>query len=600
MAYIFDTSKGETPEVVAQRRKLSDALAARIFGRTPQNIGEGLSALGQAWIAGTMRDEADATQKAGQAAGNDAFNRAFGGSLQAGGAPNAGVSPMGALPSMENRVYSENEFNPIDAQVATQDELADGVPAPKQYASLIGKAAVDNDLPPELLAAQIKQESGFNPMAVSHVGAAGISQFMPGTAKEMGVSDPFNPQQAIPAGARYLRQNIDRFGGSVPLGLAAYNAGPGRVQQSGGDISRLPTETQNYVQNITGAAPDAGAIPAGARPTQAVSSQSSGPGLNELIQLSTNPWLSEGHRAVVNTMLQQKLKEQQQASDPLRQLQIKKAEADLQYGKNPESVREYEYAKAQGFKGSFQDWIATKRAGAGEYGLQGIPVVGPNGEPALAQLGKSGNAALSKFPEGYTVSKKPIEIDGGTETILLDPITRQRIGSIPKDLSGKKSAEAFGKGRGEARLTLPQAKTAVDSAFRAIDGLRSHPGIDIGTGLSSVLDPRSWIPGQSGYDFSALNEQAQGKAFMTAREALKGAGQVTDFEGQKGEQAIANLKTAQSKEQYLRALDELERMLKASYSDLQKKAGVVPNATGAQPQQGMGNTTSGGVKWSVE
>jgi hypothetical protein len=168
---------------------------------------------------------------------------------------NAGVNPMGNLPRMNSRVYDQNEFNPMDAQVATQDELGAGVPAPKQYAALIGKAAVDNDIPPQLLAAQIKQESGFNPNAVSSAGATGISQFMPATAREMGVTNPRDPSQAIPAGAQYLRQNIDKFGGSVPLGLAAYNAGPGRVQRSGGDISRLPAETQGYVKNITGAAP---------------------------------------------------------------------------------------------------------------------------------------------------------------------------------------------------------------------------------------------------------------------------------------------------------------------------------------------------------
>jgi soluble lytic murein transglycosylase-like protein len=191
---------------------------------------------------------------------------------------NAGASPMGQLPALGSRVYDQGEFNPLDAAVATPKELAAGVPAPPQYAALVGKAAVDNDLPPQLLAAQLKQESGFNPNAVSPAGATGISQFMPATAREMGVTDPRDPTQAIPAGARYLRQNIDKFGGSVPLGLAAYNAGPGRVERSGGDISRLPAETQGYVKNITGASqspvaaaltqPASGGILAGATPQQ--------------------------------------------------------------------------------------------------------------------------------------------------------------------------------------------------------------------------------------------------------------------------------------------------------------------------------------------
>lgn len=178
------------------------------------------------------------------------------------------LSPAVTSPPASSRVYSENEFNPLDAAVATPKELAVGVPAPAQYAPTIGKAAVDNDIPPQLLAAQIKQESGFNPNAVSPAGAQGISQFMPGTAAEMGIN-PLDPNQAIPAGARYLRQQIDKFGGSIPHGLAAYNGGPGRLERAGGDISRMPAETRQYVQNVQQmAGGDPAALPPNAAPTQ--------------------------------------------------------------------------------------------------------------------------------------------------------------------------------------------------------------------------------------------------------------------------------------------------------------------------------------------
>lgn len=155
------------------------------------------------------------------------------------------------MPPQSDRVYSQDEMNPMDAAVASPKELASGVNAPAKYAPLIGKAAIDNDIPASVLAAQTKQESGYNPNAVSSAGAQGISQFMPGTAKEMGIN-PLDPSQAIPAQGKYLRQQIDRFGGSLPLGLAAYNAGGGRVSDAGGDISKLPAETQNYVKTITG------------------------------------------------------------------------------------------------------------------------------------------------------------------------------------------------------------------------------------------------------------------------------------------------------------------------------------------------------------
>lgn len=105
---------------------------------------------------------------------------------------------------------------------------------------------------PKLLSALIQQESGGNPKAVGKMTkkgqAQGIMQFMPQTAKQMGIEDPFNPEQAIPAGAKYLSQLIDRFGGDVKKALAAYNAGPEAVEEYG-DIPPFE-ETQNYVTSI--------------------------------------------------------------------------------------------------------------------------------------------------------------------------------------------------------------------------------------------------------------------------------------------------------------------------------------------------------------
>lgn len=114
-------------------------------------------------------------------------------------------------------------------------------------ADQIGQA---NGLPPGLLPALVNQESGFNIEARSPVGALGLGQLMPQTAAGLGVIDPFNPTQNLTGSAQYLRDQLNRFG-SVPLALAAYNAGPAAVAKYGG----IPPyqETQNYVHTIMSA-----------------------------------------------------------------------------------------------------------------------------------------------------------------------------------------------------------------------------------------------------------------------------------------------------------------------------------------------------------
>jgi soluble lytic murein transglycosylase-like protein len=131
---------------------------------------------------------------------------------------------------------------------------------PAQYRTLITSAALERGLQPVLLAALLRSESGFDPRAVSPAGAQGIAQLMPGTARGLGVSDPFDPAQAVPAAARLLSGHVRSFG-SVPLALAAYNAGPGAVQRYGG-IPPYP-EAQAYVARVLALAGGAASIGGG-------------------------------------------------------------------------------------------------------------------------------------------------------------------------------------------------------------------------------------------------------------------------------------------------------------------------------------------------
>ncbi|MGH7360763.1 MAG: lytic transglycosylase domain-containing protein [Candidatus Methylomirabilales bacterium] len=110
------------------------------------------------------------------------------------------------------------------------------------------RIAREHGIDPSLLLALIEQESDWNPKAVSSTGAQGLGQLMPGTARGLKVSDPFDPEQNLRGAARYLRQQLQTFGGSEEKALAAYNAGPGAVKKYGG----VPPfdETKAYVPSV--------------------------------------------------------------------------------------------------------------------------------------------------------------------------------------------------------------------------------------------------------------------------------------------------------------------------------------------------------------
>jgi soluble lytic murein transglycosylase-like protein len=142
---------------------------------------------------------------------------------------------------------------PLAAQAVPEHAVADtarhATGVPLRYVQAVAVLAARYDLSPALIEALVWQESRWRENAVSSAGARGLAQLMPGTARDLGVN-PDDPFANLEGGARYLREQLNRFDGDLERALAAYNAGPGRVISAGG-IPRI-RETQNYVAAIMG------------------------------------------------------------------------------------------------------------------------------------------------------------------------------------------------------------------------------------------------------------------------------------------------------------------------------------------------------------
>jgi soluble lytic murein transglycosylase-like protein len=154
------------------------------------------------------------------------------------------TQPLESEPSTKSRSGRSGSRLARSTLEDFRTENASGHPVEKS----VQQAAAKYNLAPDLIRGVIRAESNFQADAVSSAGAKGLMQLMPDTAKELGVTNPFDIQQNVDGGARYLRQMLDRFGGDLKLALAAYNAGPGAVEQFKGDVPF--SETRHYVRRV--------------------------------------------------------------------------------------------------------------------------------------------------------------------------------------------------------------------------------------------------------------------------------------------------------------------------------------------------------------
>lgn len=157
------------------------------------------------------------------------------------------VPPKGASARQARKV--EGEFRPAPEPTAPARVTPSSKTKLTEFDEIIDEMALKYRMPVNLVRAVMHAESAFDPNAISHVGASGLMQLMPATAREMYVKDIFDARENIEGGTRYLRVLANEFDGDMVKMVAAYNAGPDAVRKYGGQIPPYP-ETQAYVRKV--------------------------------------------------------------------------------------------------------------------------------------------------------------------------------------------------------------------------------------------------------------------------------------------------------------------------------------------------------------
>lgn len=340
MPFIFDTSKGETPESVARQRAVAEALIAR--GGTPHNVGEGIAAVGNALAYRKMMGRADAAQSAGQKSAGDAFAELA--AALGGGAPSFGGSPSGPAPgmglSLPQPPASPMPAGPTGMMVAGPDAVQGPTQAPQGAASASAMGVLPTGGGNPYASAITKIESGGNygligPVTSNGDRAYGKYQVMganvgPWTRQVLGTAMTPDQFRANPQAQDAVFNAV--FGGYVKdtgsPEKAALKWFTGRTDDGALALKDvLGTSGQSYVNqfssNMGGGAPKPASAPGGM--------PSGGPSAAQIIGLMSNPWASPGQQAVARALLEQ----QMQRQDPAYQLGLQKTQAELNQLNNP-------------------------------------------------------------------------------------------------------------------------------------------------------------------------------------------------------------------------------------------------------------------------
>jgi hypothetical protein len=617
VGFIFGGNTGETPESLKRKREMIEQLL--VGQRTPQNWGQGVGALMGGIAAGIEQRRLNKAEAAGRESGNSAFSKIFSGitgRVSPDQMPEGQVPMTGAADELAATTPGASSSTRIsrDKETFVQSLLPAAIEESK-------RTGVD----PRIIVAQAAQETGWgksapgnNYFGIKSHGKSGGNSMMTNEVvdgKTVRVRDSFrayespaesvrgygdflleNPRyeplrkaqgidaqlEALQASGYATDPNYSRSVGAIARGIelpqetaavtpeAAFNAVMPELggEQSLSDEVAQFEQTPAYTAQFPDMAQQGGQM--GQQPAQVAQAQvmgqqqggqqtqgMTGPSLQQLYEAAANPWLAPEQKAIVGSLIEQKLQEQQSAREEQQWRGRQDYEQQMKQ-RDPAYTLEQQYRQAQIEK------LNREAAGGGtpELGLNPQYGVDKDGNPVLIQIGKDGRAVQTALPDGVSLSKEPIKLDAGTHFVLLDPITRQPVGTIPKENREAARETAIGSTEGktlaEQNASAPGDYQSAENALDLLSSIRNDPYRERGTGASSVLNA---IPGTSGYDFAQKVEQAKSGAFLTAIQQMKGLGALSNTEGQAATAAITRMNTAMSEEGFLSALDDYEKIV---------------------------------------
>ena len=632
MAFIFGGNTPWSYDDLKKKREIAEALALANT-QAPSNVGEGLNAIGRALAYRGI------TKRAGkeEARMREEFNRKWGsvfsgqggGSAYAGGAgspsgtwtpappgPKATETFMG-MPDVAKGGLSFGDKPKADVGVAGGEKLDFGAAVMTPQEMLI-EGATRRGLDPIDVATAISYETGgkFDPTIkgpTTQWGThEGLIQFGDPQGEKYGAdfssSDAAWRSQLNPdSGAvwKYLEDTGVKPGMGLPEVYSAINAGSvGRMGASDANNGGAPGTVADKVAGMAPHRANAAKFLGGTwTPTEGdpvTASAMNGPqggfapqmgmDIGSLVALASDPMASPQQQAVVNALIQQ----QMQMMDPVYQMEKEKAALELAQMKNP-TADPMEAIKLKQAQLDYQQDQAGGGAGATEYGTTLQFFNDPkDGKLRAGVIGKDGTFKEVPPPDGGDWATGIEKVDAGTKWVFINKRDGSIISEQPKDLRGAESEKAIGQAQGEAAgdavVGLDAAIAKGEQAVGLIDQIYNDPALPSILGIVQGNIPAG-TPiiggGQAGANLDAKIKQLQGQVFLEAFESLKGAGQITEIEGTKAEQAKARLQRAQDTEAYQAALAELREVIEGSMKRAKAKAAA---AGAASPQ---GATSSG-------